>query len=84
MGETMKLPNCRQVSEAVARGDFARAPLGTRLRILAHLSICRACRRFRRQLQLIRMALRHGAPQSPRPERLLELERAILARLNAP
>ena len=52
------LPTCKEVSTAFARGEYAEASLGTKLRIQLHLVICWHCRRFRKQLTLIEQALR--------------------------
>ena len=69
------LPSCREVSEAAARGE------GLSLRLLAHLAVCKGCRRFRRQLRLIAAALRERVFPEPGAAQVEDLRRAVLARL---
>jgi hypothetical protein len=79
----MILPRCKEVSTAVASGEFASAPALARLRMRLHLLICAHCRKFKRQLELIGLALRQGLFAPPDAARTAALERAVLARLRA-
>jgi hypothetical protein len=76
-GAAMILPTCKEVSTALARGDYDGASVWIRLRARLHLAICWHCRRFKNQLGLIAAAFK----QPVRTDRLEALERAILSRL---
>jgi len=77
----MKMPNCREVSTAYARGDYAGASLLVRLGAGLHLLLCRQCRRFQRQLGLIESALKSSVFPVPDEARVAALRGAALARL---
>lgn len=72
---------CKEVSTAAATGSLEGAALLLRLRVRLHLLICRYCRRFLRQLRLIRGAMATSVFPAPAPERVQALERAALERL---
>ena len=77
----MKRLTCKQVSTAFARGDYDDAPPFTLLRVRFHLLICWHCRRFKRQLNLIALAMRTHVFPAADPARTAALEQVILARL---
>ena len=79
----MILPNCKEVSTALARGDYDAAPLLARLGARLHLAICAHCRKFKRQLELIGRALRSSFGAPPDAARTAALERSVLARLRS-
>ena len=56
------MDTCRDISALVSRSMDAQLSVGERLRVRLHLAICGACRRFARQVQL----LRWGAQQLAR------------------
>lgn len=60
---------CRQVSELGSEIVDRRLGFGTRLAVLAHLTICPHCRRYLRQLRLTAETLRQlpleGEPEAP-------------------
>lgn len=49
---------CKDVSTLVSTGDLDDAPLRTRLSVRLHLSMCRHCRAFRRQIEALTNAAR--------------------------
>ena len=52
------MDTCRDVSALVSRAMDARLSWVERLRVRFHLAICVACRRFSRQVQILRRAAR--------------------------
>jgi predicted anti-sigma-YlaC factor YlaD len=52
----MNLP-CREVSELVSRSLDHELPRAERLAITLHLLYCKACRRFRRQVLTLKIAM---------------------------
>jgi hypothetical protein len=77
----MILPTCKEVSLAFARDEFASASPFRRFRMRTHLLICRQCRRFRGQLELIEKALKTTVFGCPDGAPIEALQGAILARL---
>lgn len=77
----MRLLTCKQVSMGFARGDYDDAPALALLRVRFHLMICWHCRRFKRQLDLIALAMRTRIFPVPDATGTAALERTILARL---
>ena len=55
---------CREVSTLVSTGDVETASLGRRLGVWLHIAMCRHCRRFRRQLELLRYRARTAADEA--------------------
>jgi len=49
---------CRDVSALVSRAMDARLSFGERLRVRVHLAICGACRRFAKQVRMLRWGAR--------------------------
>jgi hypothetical protein len=54
----LKLDTCRDISALVSRAMDTRLSFGERLRVRFHLAICGACRRFARQVELLRWGAR--------------------------
>jgi Putative zinc-finger len=78
------MPSCRDVSELVSRAMDERLSLRKRLSIRLHLSMCSLCRRYEKQLRLLRQATQHYAdPEeneveaSLSPEAKARLEKAL-------
>ena len=74
---------CREVTQLVGSDNVRVAPLRTRLAVRLHLVMCRHCRRYRRELQVIGAAARRhvstlfGA-ESADDERVLRVQSAAL------
>jgi hypothetical protein len=49
---------CREVSRLISESMDRRLPFGQRVGLRIHISMCRFCSRYRRQLILIREAMR--------------------------
>lgn len=56
--EDDRMMTCRQVATLVSSGRLADQPLRVRLGVWLHLSMCRHCRRFRRQLRILDRGVR--------------------------
>ncbi len=54
--KTLNLP-CREISELVSLSFDRELPRTERLAVHLHLLYCKACRRFRRQLQTLKAAM---------------------------
>lgn len=52
--------NCKELSFLVSVGRERGFSWRERVGMAAHLGICRGCRRFRRQMRLLRAALAHS------------------------
>jgi hypothetical protein len=50
--------SCRDVTRLLSQGEDRSLSWGERIRLRAHLLICRACAQFERQLRLLRLAMR--------------------------
>ena len=69
----MKWLTCREVTELYSESMDRSLPMGQRLSLWVHFSICKWCARYKRQLLFIRDALRRhpdelmsgGQPVSP-------------------
>ena len=57
MKKTLK-PTCREVHRLVSERMDRPLSLTERVRVGAHLLVCRACSRFEDQMQLLRRAMR--------------------------
>lgn len=79
--------NCNDVSEKVSRSMDQPLPLGERMMIAIHLGMCKYCRRFRDQLQILRKAIRlqepTGGDTDPLPVLPAEARERIISRLKA-
>jgi len=49
---------CKEVSTLTSMGGLADAPWRVRLTVRLHLSMCRHCRAFKRQLEVLSMTAR--------------------------
>lgn len=52
------IPSCEQVTRLVSDSMEEGLPLKSKLRVAIHLLMCKWCRRFKQQLQLIRTLIR--------------------------
>jgi len=64
----MRWLQCREVTELYSESMDRSLPVGQRLSLWAHFSICKWCTLYKRQLQFIRLALRQN------PDRLMGQE----------
>ncbi len=70
--------SCEEVARIVASGEQAEAGLRRRLALRFHLFMCRHCRRYVRQLELIDAAARQRwGPSSGDPAALGRIEQAL-------
>jgi hypothetical protein len=66
------MPSCRDISRLVSDAMDHRLPLQQRLMIRLHIGMCALCRRYERQLHLLRHASTHYAdPEENRAEQPL-------------
>ena len=56
----MKWLKCREVTELYSESLDHSLPVGQRLSLWAHFSICKWCTRYKQQLQFLRRALRQN------------------------
>jgi predicted anti-sigma-YlaC factor YlaD len=59
------MQRCDEVTRAFAREEMRGAPLRKRLSVRIHLLMCRACRRYVRELDAIGEAVRQEATAAP-------------------
>jgi hypothetical protein len=59
------MPSCKEVSRLVSEAMDRELPVGRRLAVRIHLTMCRFCDRYRRQLLAIRETLRRCAAERP-------------------
>ncbi|MEO7386293.1 MAG: zf-HC2 domain-containing protein [Gammaproteobacteria bacterium] len=52
------MDTCRDISALISRAMDARLSVSERLRMRLHLALCSACRKFSRQVRLLRWASR--------------------------
>lgn len=55
------MPSCKEISQLVSASMDCKLPLRKRLSIRLHLLMCSLCRRYEKQLQLLRGGTRHYA-----------------------
>lgn len=58
---TRVMPSCRDISELISAGMDRRLPWRKRLSIRLHVSLCKFCRRYEKQLHLLHASVRHYA-----------------------
>ena len=76
------MPTCRNVSRLIAAGEVESLPLLRRLSIKLHVSMCRHCARFARELRRIGEAARmQWSARGEDSEVIARLERSVLADL---
>lgn len=78
------MPPCRDVALLVSRGMDEPLPWSRRLLIRLHVGMCSLCRRYERQVRLVRHGVRQGAdpdtaplPETLSPEARERLRRAL-------
>lgn len=59
--------HCVDVAPLVSQGLDHELPRAERIAVALHLGICRSCRRYRRQLLLLRSVLAHLGPEVETP-----------------
>lgn len=59
---------CKDATQLISRSMDTSLPIVERIRLRLHLCICELCARYRRQLLLIRVTLRHLGAARERPE----------------
>ena len=75
------MTKCKEVSRKIAGGEYTEASWRERFSIRFHLLLCRFCRRYAAQLQVIGAVARDlNGPQSDDASRLKQLELQILER----
>jgi anti-sigma factor ChrR (cupin superfamily) len=67
--------NCREITERASDYVDGTLPWHARLQVRMHLVMCRLCREYIRQMELVVRTLQRLPPQHPSPE----LERQLLA-----
>lgn len=55
------MPSCRDISQLISDGMDGHLPLRKRLSIRLHVSMCGYCRRYEKQLHLLREGVGHYA-----------------------
>lgn len=72
--------SCREVTRAVATGEWEEAAPGRRLQIRLHLLMCRHCRRYTAQIRAIGQAARELFREAPDEEAAVDRLRNALLR----
>jgi hypothetical protein len=73
--------NCKEVSEKVSLAMDASLPIHHRMMITMHLLICKYCNRFRKQLMILRNAIRLEKLPEDDPARSGSLSNATRERI---
>lgn len=76
------MPDCREVTLAVAGEELERASLGRRMMVRLHVLMCRHCRRYAAQMRSLAEAARELAAREGRD--LARLRQRILALIERP
>lgn len=71
---------CKDVSTLVSLGDVGSRPVSRRLAVWVHLLMCRQCRAFARQVEVLTRAVR-GAAARAAQEPPVNFETTIVDRL---
>jgi hypothetical protein len=78
------MPSCRDISQLISDGMDRNLPLRKRLSIRLHVSMCGFCRRYEKQLHLLREGVGHyadpeanGVEKSLSPAAKEKLEKAL-------
>lgn len=78
------MPSCRDISQLISDGMDRKLPLRKRLSIRLHVSMCGLCRRYEKQLHLLREGTHHYADpdeneveKSLSPEAKEKLQKAL-------
>lgn len=56
-----RIPSCRRAAQLLSEAMDRRLSLGERLALQLHLRLCVLCERYRRQLDIVRAAIRRHA-----------------------
>jgi hypothetical protein len=72
--------SCKDVSHLATQALDRKLTLGERLGMWLHLSICAACRRFDRQMSLLRHMMQRLRMQDPEPGTLPDEAKARIRR----
>lgn len=59
----MKRLTCKETTQLVSQGLDRKLSWGERVSVRLHFLVCEACRRFERQIEFLRTAVRQGAAQ---------------------
>jgi len=73
--------SCKDVSHLTTQALDRRLTLSERWGVWLHLRICAACRRFNRQMTLLRQAMRRLRQQEPAPGTLPDEARTRIRRV---
>jgi len=73
--------NCKEVSEKVSLSMDASLPIHHRMMITIHLLMCKYCNRFRKQLMILRRAVRLEALSEDDPSQPDFLSKAARERI---
>lgn len=78
------MPSCKDISALISEGMDRQLPLQKRLSIRLHVSMCSLCRRYEKQIHLLRGGFgyyadpdKSAAEQSLSPEAKAKLEKAL-------
>lgn len=78
------MPSCKDISALISEGMDRQLPLRKRLSIRLHVSMCSLCRRYEKQIHLLRRGFdyyadpdKNAAEQSLSPEAKTRLEKAL-------
>ena len=71
----MRRLTCKETSLLVSQSLDRKLPWGERVAVRLHLLVCETCKRFKRQIEFLRTAVRQGAEK---------LEEASTLKLSAP
>jgi hypothetical protein len=81
---TRVMPSCKDISELISQTMDRQLPLRKRLSIRLHVSMCGLCRRYEKQLHLLRRGFtcyadpdQNTAEKSLSPETKARLEKAL-------
>lgn len=70
------MPTCREATELASRASDSRLSLPERLALRLHLTVCKNCSRFNRQLHVMRRLLRERPADDDAASRLTPEARA--------
>ena len=73
--------NCKEVSKKVSQSMDASLPVHHRLMITIHLLMCKYCSRFKKQLLIIKKAVRIEKPVEDDPCQTASLSKATRERI---
>ena len=73
--------NCKEVSKKVSQSMDASFPVHHRLMITIHLLMCKYCNRFKKQLLIIKKAVRIEKPAEDDPCQTASLSKATRERI---